>query len=276
MFCLTRSKLSVSPKLVGLLHYDPGSGWFVMSPLLSAMAWQDFQPIGHFLQRQEYSPNLLDDGTDYARLEGNFTPATRASEIERCGTIHSIARQFEIEELQNLSFRKLKALAITLRTNEPLSLKSILVVIRDSFQTASAEMQQFLTQFLAEHFWELVCFEREKTREVMKSIGGLAKGVYAILAGQLSEESTANKDDYTMKSTEKVTDDSSEERGCGKESQVEGIEEDEMQQVDGDILAAVIGETKRAEVEEAEDDIVAQAIDVSMAEQAKNLLEEYV
>ena len=245
-----------------------------MSPLLSSMSWQDFQPVGHFLERQEYSPNLLDDGTDYARLEGNFTSATRASEIERCGTIHCIARQLEMEQLQNLSFRKLRALAVTVGTKERLSLKSILVVTRDFFQIASAELQQFLTQFLAEHFWDLVWLQTEKTREVMESINGLGKGVHAILAGQAPALSTVAKKDNTAKLADEVMDHSTEKGKDRGESQVREAEDDEMQQVDEDITAAVINETRRSEIEELDHDIVAQIFGASMADQSKDFLED--
>ena len=268
---ITRSKLSASPKLQDLLHRDSESGWFVMSPLLSSMTKVEFEPIAHFLQRQEYSPNLLDDGTDYVRLERPFTSEELGQEIERSGMIHSNAQQFKIEALQNLSFRKLKVLATS---DEPFPLISILNVIQEVFEVASAELRQFLIQYLAQSFWEFVDLETQKTKEVMQQMKTLAKGVHAILAGQAPGEVTGRDEDGSAKSEDTAMENPPKEKGG--EVVMGEAEKKILQENEKDFVAAAVSEAEKCDLQKAEDDIMVEVMKASMLNQADNFFEEYI
>ena len=82
-----------------------------MSPMLSNLNVDDFLPVGQYLERGEYDSNILDEGTEYVRLEMELIEPERGAEVVRCATIYSIAQIFELPGLQTLAFRKLKALA---------------------------------------------------------------------------------------------------------------------------------------------------------------------
>ena len=146
-----------------------------MSPLLSSIDANDFRPVGEYIDRREYYPNILDDGTVHVRLEGDLSPENVRQEVLRCGTIYQLAQMLEMPGLQHLVFRKLKALART-------PMKEMLVVIESLFQVGSLEVREFLTRHVAEHCWDLVLAETERMVEVMSTNGELAKGVFGILS----------------------------------------------------------------------------------------------
>ena len=146
-----------------------------MSPLLSSIDANDFRPVGEYIDRGEYHPNILDDGTVHVRLEGDLSPENVRQEVLRCGTIYQLAQMLEMPGLQHLVFRKLKALART-------PMKEMLVVIESLFQVGSLEVREFLTRHVAEHCWDLVLAETERMVEVMSANGELAKGVFGILS----------------------------------------------------------------------------------------------
>ena len=146
-----------------------------MSPLLSSIDANDFRPVGEYIDRREYHPNILDDGTVHVRLEGDLSPENVRQEVLRCGTIYQLAQMLEMPGLQHLVFRKLKALART-------PMKEMLVVIESLFQVGGLEVREFLTRHVAEHWWDLVLAETERMVEVMSANGELAKGVFGILS----------------------------------------------------------------------------------------------
>ena len=176
-FKVQRSRLDASPPLAKLLTHHPENGWYIMSPLLSSIDANDFRPVGEYIDRREYHPNILDDGTVHVRLEGDLSPENIRQEVLRCGTIYQLAQMLEMPGLQHLVFRKLKALART-------PLKEILVVVELVFQVGGPEIREFLTRHVAEHYWDLVLVETERMVEVMSANEELAKGVFGILSGQ--------------------------------------------------------------------------------------------
>ena len=181
MFKVKRRGLDASPLLSKLLTHHPENGWYIMSPLLSSLDADDFQPIGEFIDRREYHPNILDDGTVHVRLEGDLSPEMLRHQVARCGTVYRVAQMLEMPGLQDLAARKLKALAPHHQALE------ILTVIDLVFATGGPEMRGYLTRHVADHFWNLVVAETERMVEVMSANRALAEGVFGMLSGRGDE-----------------------------------------------------------------------------------------
>ena len=176
-FRVKRGGLDTSPLLSKLLTHRPEDGWYIMSPMLSSIDANDFQPVGEYIDRREYHPNILDDGTVHVRLEGDLSPEMLRFQVVRCGTIYQTATMLEMPGLQHLAFQKLKALSPHYRPLEILTVTELL------FGIGGQQICQHLTQHVADHFWNLVLTETEKTAEVMGANEGLAKGVFRMLSG---------------------------------------------------------------------------------------------
>ena len=184
LFVLRRSGLDASPLLSKMVAYQPDNGWYAMSPTLSQLDKDDFMPIGQYLERGEYDPNILDEGTEWVRLETNVSGQDAGEEVMRCAVIYDIARTLELPGLQDLAFRKLKAMA----KNEPHKPFAILCVVDHVFKHAQPDMRKYLVEYLAEHFWNLVTLENKKIAEVMEADEELGKRVFGRLAGQPEAE----------------------------------------------------------------------------------------
>ena len=188
-----RSGLDASPLLSKLLaNHSENGGWYIMSPMLSSLDANDFRPIGEYIDRREYHPNILDDGTVHVRLEGDLSPEVLRHEIVRNGTIYQIAQMLEMPGLQELAFRKLKALAPHYQALE------ILTVIEALFEIGSPEIRQYLTHYVADNYWKLVLAETERMVEVMSANEGLAKGVFRIMCGpddKVKKEEVKNEEE---------------------------------------------------------------------------------
>lgn len=179
MFRARRSRLEASPLLSSQAAYHPQNGWYLMSPLLSSLDVNDFFPVGQYLERGEYNPNILDEGTEWVRLEDNLTDDQRGQEVVRCGTIYSIAQQLELLGLQDLAFRKLKALA----KQEPYYPFAILCVTDAVFECGSENLREYLMQYLATHYWDIMLAQTQRFAEVMKADDELSQGVFRLLSG---------------------------------------------------------------------------------------------
>ena len=181
IFKVKRSGLNASPFLSNLLrHASEGSG-YIMSPMLSLLEAEEFRPIGEYIDRREYYPNILDDGTEHVRFEGGLNPEMVGDQIVRCGTIYKLAKTLEMPGLQDLAFRKLKALESHFA---PLQ---ILTVVEVLFDIGSPGIRQYLTQYVADHFYNLVLAETEKIVDIMFTNEDLAKGVFEKLSGNEDE-----------------------------------------------------------------------------------------
>ena len=176
---LRRNGLDASPLLSKMVCYDPDNGSYIMSPALSKLDKVNFMPVGQYLERGEYDPNILDEGTEWVRLEMNVSGQDASEEVMRCAIIYDIARTLELPGLQDLAFRKLKALA----KNEPHQPFAILCVVDHVFRDAKPDMRQYLVDYLAEHLWNLVRQENKKVAEVMEADEDLSKRVFGLLAG---------------------------------------------------------------------------------------------
>lgn len=150
---------------------------------------QDFLPIGQYLERGEYNPNILDEGTEWVRLEDDTAHRQPSQEVVRCGTIYSLAQILELPGLQDLAFRKLKALA----KQEPYQPCAILSVIERIFGTGDEDVRDYLVYYLAQQYWDIVLAEPVKVAEVMKANEDLSKGAFGLLSGVNSMKSMGAK-----------------------------------------------------------------------------------
>ena len=175
-FKVHRNGLDASPLLSKQLAHHPENGWYIMSPTLSSLDANDFQPVGEYIDRREYHPNILDDGTAHVRLEGDLSPDMLRHEVVRCGTVYQVALLLAMPGLQDLAFRKLKALAPHHHPRE------ILTVIELLFDCGGPDVCRYLIEHVAEHYYALVLAETEKLVQVMRANEGLAKDVFGILS----------------------------------------------------------------------------------------------
>ena len=162
-----------------MVAYHPDDGWYVMAPVLSQLNKMDFFPVGQYLERGEYDPNILDEGTDWVRLETNVSGQDAGGEVMRCATIYDIAGKLEIAGLHDLVFRKLKALA----KNEPHQPSAILRAVDIVFKNAQPDMRQYLVEYLAEQFYDLMTEENILLVGVIKGNDELRKKVFRLLGG---------------------------------------------------------------------------------------------
>ena len=167
-----------------MLTYHLDHGWYVMAPILSQLNKDDFFPVGQYLERGEYDPNILDEGTDWVRLVSNVSGRNAATEVMRCATIYDIAGKLEIAGLLDLAFRKLKTLA----KNEPHQASAILGAVDVVFKYAKPNMKQYLVKYLAEQFWNLMTEENGLLARIMESNDELRERVCSILAGRPEAE----------------------------------------------------------------------------------------
>lgn len=166
-----------------------------MSPMLSSIGATDFQPVGEYIDRREYHPNILDDGTVHVRLEDDLGPDLLRSQVVRCGTVYQVAKMLEMPGLEDLAFRKLQALAPHHRPLE------MLAVTERLFGIGGADVRRYLTEHVASHFWSLVLAETEKTAELMGADGDLAKGVFGLLSG-LPDDKAKTEEEQAVKKEE--------------------------------------------------------------------------
>lgn len=159
-----------------------------MSPMLSSIDAHDFQPVGEYIDRREYDPNILDDGTVHVRLEGDLGPDLLRAQVVRCATVYQVAKMLDMPGLEDLAFRKLRALAPHHGPRE------MLTVTERLFGIGGVEVRRYLTEHVAGHFWSLVLAETEKMAEVMGADRDLAEGVYGLLSGRLGDEKVKMED----------------------------------------------------------------------------------
>lgn len=147
-----------------------------MSPLLSSIDPGDFQPIGEYLERQEYHPNIIGEGTARVKLEGDFSPEEQANEVFRCGVIFTTAKDLGMLGLQDLAFRKLKALS----ASESLRGGPILDIAETMFENGNTDVKHYLVTYIADHFYQLLA-ENNRLVRVMQRCTELGTRIHARL-----------------------------------------------------------------------------------------------
>lgn len=257
MFKVKRNGLDASPLLSNLLTHHSRNGWYIMSPMLSSLDADNFQPIGEYIDRGEYHPNILDDGTVHVRLEGDLTPEMLRHEIVRCGTIYQVAQMLEMPGLQDLSFRKLLALAPHYQALE------ILTVIELVFDVGSPEIRQYLTRYVADHYYSLVLSETEKTVKVMVANEDLAKGVFGKLSGREEDikiETVKEEGKETDETKDEANVDDAVEGNLVKDQEGPGKQDNKEENTDEAVDQTEEGMVKmdlrKSDTEQTEEDLV--------------------
>lgn len=172
---VTRSELETrSPLLFSLVSHHRAESPYIMSPVLSNISPDDFKTIAEYLEHGEYGPQLLDDGTRWARLENISTNAQRAEELHRSGIRYCHAQQLELADLQTLIFRKVRALghypAFEL-------LSAVHLMYREGPPDIEA-MHEFFVKHLARHFYELLLEDTARFVELLQGHAELARCVF--------------------------------------------------------------------------------------------------
>lgn len=185
IFIVPLESIPASPLFQRELRNDPVSGNRIMSPLLSNISKHHFQSVAEYLMHSEYYPPILDKDTPTARLENIVTEQEYRDEMLRCGAIYCISRDLEMPELGSLVIQKLE----TLEEAGGLA-REFVTVVREVFRSADSgaldtddDVQWWLTNRVADRFWELVLAETELLVEVLTEHKELAKGVFRILSG---------------------------------------------------------------------------------------------
>lgn len=200
-FVVKRSELEKrSPLLFGLVSHHRTESSYIMSPLLSNISFEDFRTIAEYLDHGEYRPNLLDDGTRWARLENISTDAQRAEELHRSGIRYCHAQQLELSDLQMLIFRKVKALG----HYPAFELLSAVHLMYREGPPDKDEMHDFFVHHLAEHFYELLLEDMARFVELLQGHPELARCVFERLGmvGRFKDEAGMEEDVEETKSEE--------------------------------------------------------------------------
>lgn len=150
-----------------------------MSPFLLNLAPEDFAPVAEYIEHDDYQPHLLDDGTDYAHIKKALSAGERGEEVARCASIYNTAQRLEVSGLQELVYRKLKVLALSGETFPSLAM---LIVVQDIFNTSKRHLRQFLIEFMADRFTDIMVSESKRLATVMEGNPQLAHAIYERLA----------------------------------------------------------------------------------------------
>ena len=184
-FVLKERGLLKSSLLPTLVKYQDEES-YIMSPLLSALQPKDFASVAEYLDHSEYAPNLLDEGTDYARLEKVETLMECSFAVRQCGDLYQLAIELEIAGLRNLVIRKFQALM-------PYSEENFILMSRlfyASGRPVDPGLHDFMVTYAVDHFYELwraqsLCFAR-----LLQEHQPLATSVYQKLGGSVKLELT--------------------------------------------------------------------------------------
>lgn len=176
-------------------------GWYLMNPRLSDIDVNEFSSVAEYLDHLEFKPNLLDEGTNFARLENISSQPQRSETIVQCGVLYNLAKKLELAGLQSLCFRKFKALG-TLPPRE-LLLVLRLVFLTDPLTTEPAH--DYLIDYVADHYYQVWKAESTGLLGVLMEHPQLAKAVHRRLAG-FSEVKEDDLTDFEEKFEEKFGD----------------------------------------------------------------------
>ena len=149
-FIVKRVGLEQSALLRDIIKYQSGEA-YIMSPVLADLLPAHFESVAEYLDHGEYKPNLLDEGSDYARLEKVENTDQSFEAIIQCGQLYTMSGRLELPELQNLVIRKFKAL-------RPYSAEDFLLVTKLFYcfgQPSDLSLHDFIISYAVEHFYEL-------------------------------------------------------------------------------------------------------------------------
>ncbi|MCJ1389098.1 hypothetical protein MMC18_001952 [Xylographa bjoerkii] len=193
-FVVKRIGLEQSALLRDMVKYQSGEA-YIMSPVLADLLPSHFESISEYLDHGEYKPNLLDEGSDYARLERVETADQSFEAIVQCGQLYTMSGQLQLPGLQNLVIRKFKALL-------PYSAEDFLLITKLFYcfgQPSDKSLHDFIVGYAVEHFYELwdaaskafmelLTFHASLARDIFRKLGGLPKKEEAKAEAMVEEE----------------------------------------------------------------------------------------
>lgn len=190
-FVVKRAGLEESVVLRGMVKYQDNEA-YVMSPVLSELQAPDFTSVAEYLDHAEYKPNLLDEGTDYARLEGVETAPQHFEAICQCGSLYTMADKLDLPGLKDLTVRKFRALV-------PYTAEAFILMAKlfYCFGCPSDDgLHEFMVTYATDHFYELLEAEAVSFVELLKRHPSLAKAVFRTLGGvDMKEQEKAKKEE---------------------------------------------------------------------------------
>ena len=177
-----------------------------MDPVLSKINSVDFAAVAEYLERGEYTPNLMNGDTAYAYLENTATDDEIRVETLRCGIVYCIGAKLDLLDLQLLAGKKLRALGPHLRS----SIDEILGVVNLIFEHGDAEgddkIREWIIAQLAQRFSEFMRAETEKFLELLEGQKLLAEGVFGLLSGLRATEEEREGNEETPQKFEELLD----------------------------------------------------------------------
>ena len=225
--------LEQSEFLRGLLTHDTYEGWYVMAPVLAGVTAQDFKPVAEFLDHGEYRPNLLDDETEYVRLENVDKEQQRADEMLRCGVVYSLADLVGLPNLQRLAFRKIRALSSSFMTPfPPFELLSVVQLIFSDIAPKDLEMLSFFVEYIADRFWDINVASPLYFAKIMGQNEHLSRSIFSKLGEAPNSVGGVKKEEKTMKQEGDTTQDEKKVTKKEYDMFLEPVEEDEDEELE--------------------------------------------
>ena len=205
-FVVKRIGLEQSTLLRDIIKYQSGEA-YIMSPILADLLPAHFESVAEYLDHGEYKPNLLDEDSDYARLEKVETADQSFEAIIQCGQLYTMSGRLELLGLQNLVIRKFQAL-------RPYSAEDFLLITKLFYcfgQPPDKSLHDFIVKYAVEHFYELWEAASKTFMDLLKFYASLARDIFRELGGQSKEEeveveAVAEEEDTNMDGSDKVWD----------------------------------------------------------------------
>ncbi|MCJ1282514.1 hypothetical protein MMC26_001837 [Xylographa opegraphella] len=196
-FIVKRDGLEQSELLRNSIKYESGAA-YIMSPILADLLSAHFESVVEYLDHGEYKPNLLDESSDYARLERVETADQSFEAIVKCGRLYTMSARLELPGLQNLVIRKFMAL-------RPYSAEDFLLITKLFYsvgQPSDRGLHDFVVSYAVEHFYELWSGASETFRDLLAFHPSLARDIFRKLGGLAKEEKAEveeeNEDEYKL------------------------------------------------------------------------------
>ncbi|MCJ1385629.1 hypothetical protein MMC17_008752 [Xylographa soralifera] len=201
-FIVKRIGLEQSALLRDSIKYQSGEA-YIMSPVLADLLPDDFESVAEYLDHGEYKPNLLNEGSDYARLENvEDNPDQKFEAILQCGQLYTTSGRLELPGLQDLVIRKFKTL-------RPYAAEDFLLITKLFYcfgQPADRGLHDFIVNYAAEHFYKLWDKASKTFKELLEFHTSLARDIFRELVGLPKEEEVEIKAEAVGEEEDENTD----------------------------------------------------------------------
>ena len=166
-----------------------GKEWYLMHPVLSELSALDFGSVAEYLNHSEFKPNLLHEGTDRERLENMNSEDDMSAAIIQCGYLYGIAQKLELPGLQDLCFRKLKALPALPSEELVLIAKRMF----SSWQFNDRAVRDYFVECIAKKYYTLWEEDSKDFRTLLTGCSELAMAIHKRLGDGIEMEKPFEK-----------------------------------------------------------------------------------